>query len=325
MVPGKKAILVLGYNRPHTTKRVLAALGEYAPERLYVACDGPKLGDDRDISKVQAVRQVMSQPRWDCTVTTLFRPENVGLRVAVTDALDWFFAQEDEGIIIEDDCVPSPDFFRLAEHSLDTYRHNPDVWGMTGSNTAGVTLSNEASYGFAQHPLIWGWASWSNRWKQRDYDLSTFPSPIRAAVSKSWPSRHHKHVFFRHLNDMVFTGLPNTWDYPWSWTVMSKRGLWLVPNAHLIENIGFDLDATHTAGLNSLSGPPVSELGQIVSPVVVEANTHAEREILIGIHRLRQPLWTNTVRFTARFLQNLFRFRRKPPPALPARKEALSG
>lgn len=313
---GQKSVLILGYNRPHTTQKVLHALRVYSPTRLYVACDGPKAGSDEDASRVQAVRDLMAHPGWECTVTTLFRPLNLGLRVAVTDALDWFFDHEEEGIILEDDCVPTPDFFRLAEHSLDTYRDSPQVWGMTGSNTAGVTISHDASYGFAEHPLIWGWSTWANRWKRRDYELATFPSGLRAGFTKKWPSNDHKHVFFRHLSGIAHTGLPNTWDYPWSWTVMSHRGLWLVPNAQLIDNIGYGNDATNTKGVGP-QGPRPEDLGPIIPPKEIGASTDAEKEILIRIHRLKRPLWLNSVRFALRYLLGLLQRNRVAPPVLP--------
>lgn len=313
---GKQPVLIIGYNRPHTTEQVIEAVKAYSPSRLYVACDGPKGDDNEEIQNVHAVRHTMSNPGWECTITTLFRPKNLGLRIAVTDALDWFFENEEEGIILEDDCVPTPDFFRLAEHCLDTYRDNPQVWGMTGSNTADVTMSHDASYGFAQHSLIWGWASWADRWKQRDYDLSTYPSPFQAGLTRNWPSREHKHAFYRHLTGMAHTGLPNTWDYPWSWTVMKNRGLWVVPNAQLVKNIGYGDDATNTKGIGP-QGPPAASLDQIIPPSTVKPNYSAERQILINIHGLKNPTWLGSVRFALRYLYSLARRNRAVPPVLP--------
>ena len=315
-VAGEKAVLLIGFNRPHTTEKVIEALKAYAPRRLYVACDGPKAGSDEDAPRVQAVRDLMTHPGWECTVTSLFRPENMGLRVAVTDALDWFFEYEEEGIILEDDCVPTPDFFRLAEHALDTYRSNEMVWGMTGSNTAGIAMSTDASYGFAQHPLIWGWASWADRWKRRDYELSTFPPALQAGLTRNWPSKDHKHVFFRHLSGIIRTGLPNTWDYPWSWTVMKNHGLWIVPNAQLVTNIGYGDDATNTKGVGP-QGPPPAPLRQIIPASTVEANRSAERQILVHIHGLKRRYWLNSVRFTIRYLCSLLRRNKALPPVLP--------
>lgn len=313
---GKRPVLILAYNRPRTTIKLLEAIRTYSPTRLYVACDGPRLGDNQDAEKVQTVRNLLANPGWECTATTLFRPRNLGLRVAVTDALDWFFDNEEEGIILEDDCVPTADFFRLAEHCLDTYRDSPQVWGMTGSNTADVIMSSDTSYGFAQHPLIWGWASWANRWKKRDYDLATYPAPKQAGLTKNWPSREHKHVFFRHLTDMTQRGLPNTWDYPWSWTVMMNRGLWVVPNAQLVRNIGYGDDATNTRGIGP-QGPPLAPLGQIISASTVEPNYSGEHQILIHVHGLRKPSWLNSVRFSLRYLYSLMRRNKAVPPVLP--------
>ncbi len=316
LVANKKAVLVIAYNRPHAATQVVEAIREYSPSRLYVACDGPKPNQSEDAEKVGAVRQIMANPGWDCRVTTLFRPANLGLRVAVTDALDWFFDQEDEGIILEDDCVPSPDFFRLAEYCLDTYRDEERVWGMTGSNTANVTMSTDASYGFIQHPLIWGWATWANRWKRRDFALHSYPGPVQAAQTAHWPSRHHKHTFYRQLTSMQQTGTPSTWDYPWSWTVMSQRGLWIVPNSQLVQNIGFGADATNTEG-SALTGPKVSPLGPIATPQNIEQNMTAELEILRTIHRLKRHALVNSLRFAARVCLSMFRRKTAPIPQLP--------
>ena len=51
---------------------------------------------------------------WPCCVRTLFRDlESRMPEHAVSGALDWFFEQEEEGIILEDDCLPSQSFFRV--------------------------------------------------------------------------------------------------------------------------------------------------------------------------------------------------------------------
>lgn len=310
-------VLVTLYNRPNITRRLFRALEEVQPNRLFVASDGP-VNDGNSAKLVSEVREIVATSvTWECEVKTLYNNTNLGCRVGMVTALDWFFSQVPEGVILEDDCIPHPNFFTFAEAFMDRYRDDKRVWGFSGDNSMGLPkIHRGRSLLFTRYPLIWGWASWADRWKKRDYDLSSYPSPMEARLTKNWPSRDHKHVFFRHLTDMTQTGLPNTWDYPWSWTVMKDRGLWLVPNAQLITNIGYGDDATNTKG-DGPHGPPPVPLGSIIPAAKVEANHMAEEQILIKIHRLRRPSWKSGVRFTIRYLLSILRRSRVTPTALP--------
>ena len=48
---------------------------------------------------------------WEADIKTLYHKKNNGCMKGVSSAINWFFDNEDEGIILEDDCVPHPDFF----------------------------------------------------------------------------------------------------------------------------------------------------------------------------------------------------------------------
>jgi hypothetical protein len=120
-------ILVLAWRRPELTERLLEAISVWQPERLFLACDGW----DPDapaalVADVQATRAVLDrQPAWDCEVQRLYADHNLGLRTAVSEAIDWFFAHCEEGIILEDDCIPSPEFLPYCADLLERYRHDP--------------------------------------------------------------------------------------------------------------------------------------------------------------------------------------------------------
>ena len=47
---------------------------------------------------------------------------------------------------------------------------------------------------------------------------------------------------------MLKKGLPDTWDYQWTFTCVANGGLTVLPNRNLIDNVGFGEDATHTKG-----------------------------------------------------------------------------
>ena len=124
------AVLVIGFNRPDLLSQTFEAVSRYQPQKLYFACDGPRLSLPEDEELVAKARKSFEAFPWQCEVKRQFQPKNLGLRNHVIGALDWFFESEPEGIVLEDDCVPTNDFFRLMEHILNTYRDEPRVWGL---------------------------------------------------------------------------------------------------------------------------------------------------------------------------------------------------
>ena len=105
------AVLFLLFNRPDTTSKVFEKIRQIKPQRLYVASDGPRESYYGEIEKVKSVREIIKKIDWSCEVKTLFREKNLGCKKAVSSAISWFFNYEEQGIILEDDCLPHIDFF----------------------------------------------------------------------------------------------------------------------------------------------------------------------------------------------------------------------
>src|SRR5688572_20906804 len=101
-------VLFLVFNRPDTTARAFEAIRSARPARLYVAADGPRVGRAGEAERCAEARRIATAADWPCEIRTLFRDRNLGCRLGVSTAIDWFFEHEQEGIILEDDCVPSP-------------------------------------------------------------------------------------------------------------------------------------------------------------------------------------------------------------------------
>ena len=102
------------FNRPDTTQQVFDVSPKGRPTRLYIAADGPRLDRAGEKEKCEAARAIATDIDWDCRVETLFRDENLGCGTAVSEAITWFFNHEEEGIILEDDCLPEPSFFSIC-------------------------------------------------------------------------------------------------------------------------------------------------------------------------------------------------------------------
>ncbi|HEY0608202.1 MAG TPA: hypothetical protein VGD35_01070, partial [Chitinophaga sp.] len=121
-------ILFLVFNRPQLTEQVFSRIRSVQPARLYIAADGPRKDRPEDIAACEQVRQVVSGVDWPCQLQTLFSDQNKGCRLAVSDAIQWFFDQEEEGIILEDDCYPAYSFFSFCDTLLARFRNDTRVF-----------------------------------------------------------------------------------------------------------------------------------------------------------------------------------------------------
>lgn len=245
--PLRTAVLFLVFNRPDTTQQVLEAIRMAKPPRLYLAADGARADREGEAQKVQAVRDlVLECIDWDCEVKTLFRTHNHGCKMAVSGAIDWFFEQEEMGIILEDDCLPSQSFFWFCEAMLERHRNDMRVGYITGSNFYTQVGDDEYSYHYTKIAPIWGWAAWRRSWNLYDRDLQRY---ARFKETRYMKELYYSEAEYRMWIDRLepcLLGVRNTWDFQWGFTQRINHMLCIKPNVNLIRNIGFGADATHT-------------------------------------------------------------------------------
>lgn len=242
-------ILLLIFNRPDNVKRVIQNLRLVKPAKLYIAADGPRKEKPEDSHKCQLTRQMLKEIDWPCEINTRFRDHNLGCRIAVHDAITWFFDQEEAGIILEDDCLPDASFFQFAANLLEKYHDNHQVMHIGGDNPIErITNSKTDSYSFTSMPLVWGWATWRSAWKKmnlslnglEDFNFSQLdldPLSQKYLAEKFWATK-------RQEND--------SWAYAWYFSILLNNGICILPKVNLVSNIGFNADSTHTTSNNKV-------------------------------------------------------------------------
>lgn len=237
-------VLFLIFNRPDSTQQVFEAIRQVKPKQLFVAADGPRADRPDDEGNCKKARNIILQVDWDCEVKTLFRKSNMGCGPAVSSAISWFFTEVEEGIILEDDCLPSPSFFNFCQVLLRVYRKDDRVFHISGSNFQSGRWRGKNSYYFSKYVNVWGWATWRRAWEKYTYEINYEPEVLNQAfphlktqkIKKDWEA-----LFSRFNPESV-----NTWDYQWVYTCLKSQGLAAVPNKNLIKNLGFGAEATHT-------------------------------------------------------------------------------
>ena len=251
--PLNTAVLFLVFNRLDTTKQVFEAIRQAQPPRLYVAADGARETIEGEAKKTQTVRDyIMNSIDWKCEVKTLFRDKNLGCKYAVSGAIDWFFENEEMGIILEDDCLPSQSFFWFCEELLQKYKDDMRVWQISGYNLLENKIKFDASYIFSRYGGIWGWASWKNRWCYYDVEMNGWSSLMNKTkwIDKVTYSKSEARVRVKQF-DSITKNRFNTWDYQWVYIKLLKFGLNIIPKTNMIKNLGFDNRGTHTKNPSS--------------------------------------------------------------------------
>lgn len=273
-------VLFLSFNRPETTARVFERIREIRPRRLYLASDGPRHNKAGEAEIVRHIRgELTGQIDWDCEVKTLFREENIGCALAVSGAISWFFEQEEEGIILEDDTLPDPTFFRFCEELLQRYRLDERIGVISGDNFQKGLRRGGASYYFSKFNHIWGWASWRRVWKKYSLALEDWPELRETAFLDGLSDQDSTFVrTWRKTFDRVHKGLIDTWDFSFVYSMWKAGYLTILPQVNLVSNIGFGAQGTHTTNASDPNANlPAQQISfPLIHPEVVERNSEAD-------------------------------------------------
>lgn len=251
-------ILLITFNRPEHTRRVLERILEANPQDLYVFQDGAREGNEADLQKCTQVREVIESltKNTGTQLHTFFSEKNLGCGPGPATGISWFFDNVEQGLIFEDDCMPSPTIFAFYEELLNRYKDDERISIITGTNALSRWKSRRHDYIFAKSGgMTMGcWASWRRAWKWFDWEV------------KSWGEQENKEQLYRivgekrfaywkELMDKLYANPPrDAWDYQWAYARILHNSLSIVSTVNQMSNIGFCEESTHTPNANDRRG-----------------------------------------------------------------------
>ncbi len=248
-------VLVLIFNRPDKTELLIKHLSSVKPQKLYIAADGPRNKKEQELT--EKTRKIIDNHiNWDCEIQKRYHTENLGLRVAVSSAISWFFENEQSGIILEDDCLPDPTFFQFCKELLEKYKDNEQIMHISALNSFPKPTDLNGYY-FSIYPKSWGWATWKRAWELYDDSIEKYQL---ASKNDKWKKMFHSKLgrtFWKLIIEKM--SIKNSkmrstsWAYFWTLSVRYQNGLCINPYVNTIKNIGFDLDATNTSESGSFA------------------------------------------------------------------------
>ena len=290
------------HSRPLAVKSFLQLICAHANRRFYVAVDG----EPDDPSVAQRVRQVKEEIRGSSQIAeqrTLFHAQHLGGPVATPTSLSWFFEREPHGIILEDDCLPQPNFFTYMDTALHRYHYDSEIMSVSGFiGNARVDKSNHV--GKSRYFRSWGWGSWSLEWRK----FTNNPQPwtdIRGQDSlQEWAGSSSSAYFWRRMFDEVCNGSRNNWDYLWQYAHFLSDAASLVPPYNLIRSRGFDSYAQHhSQPRRALVKDKGANSKGIIFPTVPGWGTGRDRWMERHVYRCTWP--QNAARQVVRFAESI--------------------
>lgn len=280
----KSPVLLLCFNRPEHTKKVLNQIRLVKPAKLYLAIDGPRLSHPEDVEKIAQVKNILAEIDWECNVNNLYREGNLGCKEAVSSAINWFFSHEEDGIILEDDIYPLISFFKFCDEMLIKYKDNHRVSVVSGSNSIANLYRPETRYFYSIYNHCWGWAAWRRSWLNYENNLEEIQKKITPGFLKKIGGEWKFSIIWSAILSGVIQHKVNSWAYIWTFSCWAKGGLSILPSSPLTINIGFDNEATHTFSQDPtfLKNTNLVEMDfSLNNPTVFERDIKADK--LIGL------------------------------------------
>lgn len=228
--------LIIGFTRVEGLRSLLASLSLGLVTKIYVAIDGPRSNIDKEAqSEIRALLDDFSL-RNNVQLKIWQREVNLGVAVSILSAIDWFFSNEEYGLIIEDDLLLGVGAFEYFIENLNHFRDSKEVMMISGNQFFDAPVARE----WTHYPLIWGWATWREKWTELRQGLLEKPS-LRDFLKLSPISGFWLGGTLRVLN-----GTLDTWDIPLANYMFSRKAFCKLPRENRVSNIGNDRFATHT-------------------------------------------------------------------------------
>ncbi len=287
----KFPVLLILFDRTEFLDELFLSLSAYEPKRLYVSIDGPRDSNfEIDKKNLNDVKELIKEKvTWECETFTNYSYKNHGPGEGPRKSIDWFFEKEEAGIILEDDCIPNNSFFEYCSDLLEKYKNEKSIFLISGDNGGPLIEYSEFdySYDFVTLPLIWGWATWRDRWDQ--YTLETevwknsFSSNKQYLRSYGHPEKLIVNKLFRNFSNIKNKNY-KYWDFQLFSTILIKEKLCIIPKYNLISNKGFGKNSTNNLLENYRSNYPTTEIQEIKFPTTISLNKKINNKLLLKVH-----------------------------------------
>ena len=243
----RTATVLIAFNRPQHTAKVLEALRRDRIQNLFVLCDAPRKPEDEAV--VRETRALIHIINWT-KPTVVLQDQNQGLARSVLLGVHLALKKFDAVVLLEDDCVPHTHYYEWIYSCLEKYKDVPEVFGISGYSIpfARETL-DQYPYDAYFFPRMdsWGWATWKDRWQKDNRNLARL---TLQCLEKGIDLEQGGKDVPNAIGDVLLGRVKDTWTLPWLVNVYLHGGCYVYPTVSHINNIGMDGTGIHCGYTN---------------------------------------------------------------------------
>jgi hypothetical protein len=234
-------VLVCAYSRRIEFQNMLTSLVASGCKKIYINIDGSNYYETQ--LEQESMRDFVAKIRLDSPNTHVIArqsKDNLGAAVSIISSLDWFFSQEEVGLIFEDDLEFDQSVFQFSDWALTHFANDPAVWIVAGSNFFSEHAQLQETLHMTNYPVTWGWGTWREKWMT-----------MRSCIVEEAPRTK---TFNSNYVDAFWTvgarrskaGFVDAWDIPLAEAMNRIGSKTVVPPFNLVRNIGFSDLASNT-------------------------------------------------------------------------------
>lgn len=238
------AVLCIFFVREDCLKQTFAAIKEARPRTLLLWQDGPREGRADDLVGIQKCRDIVEDIDWDCEVHTFYNEKNYGCDPSTFYSHKWAFSIVDKCIVLEDDVVPSMDFFLFCKEMLDRYENDERINRICGMCQV-KDFNCPDSYFFSSIGSVWGWATWKRVADTWDEDYTFLNDDNAMALIRKIHNAKSDVNYLQLCKRHAASGKPH-WETIQTFSRYLNSQMNIIPSKNLIHNVGLGENSTHS-------------------------------------------------------------------------------
>ena len=256
-------VLYITFCRPEYARQSFDAIKRAQPRKLYFYSNKAREDRPDEVKRNEEVRAFVKEIDWNCDLHTFFREEYVDVFTSLWGALDWFFDNVNEGIIIEEDVVTCPAFYEYMTTLIEKFRDNKNIWIISGNNALPKCSQKNLSYFPTRFADIYGWATWADRWHSLDREMIKWPSFKHSKEYHDYYGDFFQRCLQKQYYDEVYHNKLgyHPWDIVMNYTMALEKAYCLMPFTNLSADIG-------VAGANHKEG---AEIERPLSNIMIDS------------------------------------------------------
>jgi hypothetical protein len=206
--------------------------------------------NDKEQNKVDTVREFLLHIVGFKSIRIIERPQNFGVKNNIIGGIQVMANEYECFIVVEDDLVVSSQFLWFMNAGLAHFKDFDKVLTLSAFNYVEIPKKYVWDGYFAGRLNPWGWATWSHKIKDVDWDLADKEhflfNPKEIKAFNAWGSDRSN------MLRKVLKGDLDTWDIQLDYYLFRKDLITAYSCKNLVINNGFNdpLNASNTIGYN---------------------------------------------------------------------------